>query len=473
MLLVALLMIVAVPRIFFAQGSQTTEQRPLAFTHLTVIDATGAPAQPDMTVIVSGKRITELGKSASVSVPRNAQVVDARGQFMIPGLWDMHTHAFMRKDKILPLLTLYLYVAHGLTGIRDMGDSGVKDDFGDYPYAQDFEWRQAIAAGAVLGPRLNLAGVIVDGPKSPRAGWASIHNEAEARELVISLKKLGADLIKPYNLLPRDAYFALADEAKKQGMMLGGHTPLAVTAAEASDAGQRTIEHLTGVLLAASSKQDEFMKAIIAGQPAPTLKSLLDSYSEEKAKSLFARFVKNQTYHVPTLVRWRDLLPLSHPQIAKYMTPALRADYAPSLKQTAATIESRKLSAESDQRLVREMHRSGVKMLAGTDTRVFGYDLHDELAELVKAGLSPMEALQTATKNVAEYLGALPSIGTVEKGKVADLVVLTANPLDAIGNTKKIHAVVVNGRLLDRAALDRLLLQIETAANKAPGSLTN
>ena len=472
-LLGALAVAVAFPAVFFSQQEPAATQRPLAFTHVTVIDGTGATAKPDMTVVVSGNRITELGRSADVTVPPNAQVVDAKGQFMIPGLWDMHSHVFMRKNKMLPLLTLYLFVAHGVTGVRDMGDQGVKDDFGDFPYVQDFEWRQAIAAGP-LGPRLNLAGVIVDGPKSPRAGWASIHNEAQARELVGSLKRLGADVIKPYDRLPRDAYFALADEAKKQGLAFAGHTPFAVSVAEASDAGQRSIEHLTGVLLASSHREDEYMKAILAGQSPPDLKTLLDSYDDEKAKRLFARFVKNGTYHAPTFVRGRvEPVPMSDPRIVKYFTPALRDEYAPSLKANPANAANRRLSYETNQRLVREMHRSGVKMLAGTDTRFFGSDLHAELAEFVKAGLTPMEALQPATKNAAEYLGALQSMGTVEKGKLADLVLLNASPLDAISNTSKINAVVVDGRLLDRAALDRLLMQVETAGNTVPRGLSN
>jgi imidazolonepropionase-like amidohydrolase len=472
--LVSLAAIAAFPAVFLSQQDSRPAGRPLAFTNVTVIDATGAAPQPDMTVVVTGNRITELGRSASVRVPSGAQVVEAKGQFMIPGLWDMHSHVFMRKNKILPVLTLDLFVAHGVTGVRDMGDQGVKDDFGDWPYAQDFAWRQAIAAGAVLGPRLNLAGVIVDGPKSPRAGWASIHDEAQARELVVSLKELGADVIKPYDRLPRAAYFALADEARKQGLAFAGHTPLAVSAAEASDAGQRSIEHLTGVLLASSRAEDEYMKAIQGGQPPPSVKALVDSFDEGKAKALFARFVKNGTYHAPTFVRGRvDPIPMSDPRIARYFTPALREEYAPTLKANPANAANRRLSYETTRRLVRDMHRSGVKMLAGTDTRFFGSDLHEELEEFVKAGLTPMEALQTATRNAAEYLGTIGSMGTVEKGKLADLLLLTANPLDAIRNTTKINAVVLDGRLLDRRALDDLLLKVETAANKIPRRVSN
>jgi len=152
-----------------AQQGPASDLRPFAFTHVTVIDATGVAAQPDMTVVVSGDRITELGKTGQVAIPRNALVTDATNQFMIPGLWDMHTHVFIRSRKSFPLYVMYLFLANGVTGVRDMGTPGVRDDFGDFPYLQDLEWRQAISAGAILGPRLNLSLTIIDAVPMPPA----------------------------------------------------------------------------------------------------------------------------------------------------------------------------------------------------------------------------------------------------------------------------------------------------------------
>lgn len=455
----------------------TAAQKPLAFTHVTVIDATGGPAQPDMTVVVTGNRITAIGKSGTIAVPANAQVTNARDQFLIPGLWDMHTHAFIRKNKILPLLNMHLYVANGVTGVRDMGDQGLPDDFGDFPWGQDFDWRRAISAGAAIGPRLVLAGLLVDGPNTPRAGWPSIADAAQGRKQVNELKAMGADFIKVYDRLPRDAYFAIVDEAKKLGLPFAGHVPFAITVAEASDAGQRSEEHLWGMLLGCSTREKELMPVVNA--PVRRLedrnrglvtnfKALLDSYSEKKANALFAKFVKNHTFIVPTLTtKAFESVPLTDPRVVKYFTPALRENYKSQFAAAAGAPVSpeRKLMYETDLRLVRDMNRAGVKLLAGTDTLFFGSGLHDELAQLVKVGLTPLQALQTATKNAAEYLGTLESMGTVEQGKVADLVLLDANPLDSIANTQKIRAVVVNGRLLDREALDAMLAQIEAAAN--------
>jgi hypothetical protein len=459
-----------------AQQGLPSDQRPLAFTHVTVIDATGAPAQPDMTVIVSGNRITAIGKQ--VAVPQNALVTDARGKYMIPGLWEMHTHAFIRSKKSFPLYVMYLFLANGVTGARDMGSSGQqRDDFGDYGYFQDLQWRQAIEEGSVLGPRLNLALTILNGPHVPGypRDWFPVADAGQAREEVDYLKKIGADLIKVYDQLPRDAYFAIADEAKKQGLPFAGHVPILVSAAEASDAGQRSLEHDYAVLFGSSTREQEFMqkenalygtgRPLMRGLLSPDdVKALVDSYSPSKAADLFAKFVKNNTFVTPSFERAAvDRAGASDPNI-KYFSPALRNySYPPNATRRApdpAVHESQEMMYAYHQKLAKTMEDAGVKLLPGTDSSFFGSAVHDELADFVKAGLTPMQALQTATKNSADYLGKLDSLGTVEKGKLADLVVLDANPLEDIQNVRKISAVIINGRLLDRKMLDRMLEQV-------------
>jgi hypothetical protein len=475
------LFVFVLPVLGIAQGEPLANQRPLAFTHVTVIDATGAPAKPGRTVIVTGNRIADLGTAENVAVPANARVINAKNKFMIPGLWDMHTHAFIRSRKSFPLYVMYLFVANGITGIRDMGSPGLPDDFGDYPYLQDVEWRQAINEGAIIGPHLSLSLTVVNGPHVPGypRAWAPVADAAQAREEVIYLKKLGADGIKEYDQLSRDAYFALADEAKKQNLPFAGHVPILISAVEASDAGQRSLEHDYGVLFGCSSKEKEFMQKEeeLYGMSKSSMrellhledvKALINSYDEDKAASLFAKFVKNDTFVTPTLVRAKvDRIPVTDPRVVKYFSPALRTySYAANRKEpNPDVLEAQKLMYQYHLRLVRAMQRAGVKMLAGTDTSFFGSAVHGELVEMVKAGLTPMQALQTATKNAADYLGKLDTMGTVEKGKSADLVLLDANPLEDISNTQKISAVVLNGQLLDRKALDRLLAHVESAAH--------
>lgn len=450
--------------------------RPIVFTHVTVIDATGAPARPGMTVVIAGDRITEIGPSESVRAPENAQVVDATGKFLIPGLWDMHVHWF--HEDYLPLFT-----ANGVTGIRLMWGIPIHQ-----------QWRQKVEQGALLGPRLAIASPIVDGPVPIWPGSIAVKDEAEARRAVIQAKQEGADFIKVYSRIPRDAYFAIADEAKKQGIPFAGHVPAAVPVAEASDAGQRSIEHFTNVLEACSTREEELRRRgaelwsnLPERQKSPSRASVrplsrltLDTFSPEKASALAARFARNHTWQCPTFTALRNMAFIQDPAIhndprVKYMPPEIVSGWDPKgdFRLQDRTEEDYELSRAFYRKLKElagPMRRAGVEFLAGTDVinpYCFpGFSLHGELGLLVEAGLSPMEALQAATLNPARYLGKEKDLGTVEKGKIADLVLLDASPLDDIGNTRKIDAVVFGGKLLSKAEIQKMLADLEALANK-------
>ncbi len=220
----------------------------LAITGVTVIDATGAPARPDMTVVVTGDRITAVRKTAEVGVPEGARVVDGKGKYLIPGLWDMHVHT--ADPSFLPL-----YLANGVTGVRDMHALDPDAIFG---------LRKQVQEGKQPGPRIVAAGPLVDGPKPFVPGSLVAANAAEGREAVRKLKKMGADFVKVYTKLPREAYLSIADEAKKQGLPFAGHLPESVSTAEASDLGHKSIEHLTGVALGCSDREDELRGEAVA-----------------------------------------------------------------------------------------------------------------------------------------------------------------------------------------------------------------
>ena len=455
--------------------AQNSQPKQLVLTHVTVIDATGAPANPDMTLVITGDRITELGKTPNVRVPKDAQVIDATGKFLIPGLWDMHVHWYLKE--YLPL-----FIANGVTGARLMWGM---------PMHQ--QWRKEIENGTLLGPRLVIASPIVDGPNPVWPASVSVSNDREARQAVTKARQDGADFIKVYSRLTREAFFAIADETKKQGISFAGHVPQSVTAAEASDAGQKSIEHLTGVLTACSSREEELRKQTGAagskppqGQlpnPATQRQSnrlILETFSPEKAAALFARFNRNQTWQCPTLTVLRSAASLDDPNFRndprlKYMPPATRTQWDPAKdfrfkNRTAEDFELARLVFKKQLELVGAMRRAGVEFLAGTDALnpycFPGFSLHDELALLVNAGLTPMEALQAATLNPARFLGKERELGTVEKGKIADLVLLDANPLEDIRNTQEINAVILRGKLIAKSELQRMLATIETAANR-------
>jgi imidazolonepropionase-like amidohydrolase len=478
----ALLLTLLISALLFAQARKAHQS--LVLTHVTVIDMTGVPPKSDQTVIITSDRIVALGKSGEVVVPQNASVVEATGKFLIPGLWDMHIHTVYDKADDTESALLPLFIVNGITGIRNMGSINSLD--------QVNKWRQASTDGKLIAPRL-VAGQQIDGFGGINVPFVyRVKSESEARAAVRRIKREGFDFVKVYSRLSREAYFAVADEAKRLGIPFAGHVPPAVDSGEASDIGQKSIEHLEGMLFSVSADESRIRRewleyeaktAALNGKPAPSEVAVqqfrlvtegIDTYDAEKAARLYARFVQNGTYHCPTLVIHQAWGSLSNPAFfndARLRYVPTRQRHSVNTYLDAARSWSAEKKAVTEQlfryrlRLVEEMNRAGVKLLAGTDTAygypVGGFALHDELKLFVHAGLSSLEALQTATINPARFLGLGKSLGTIEAGKVADLVLLDANPLDDIGNTRKILAVIANGRYFPKEELQEILRKIE------------
>ena len=389
----ALLSLVA--SILPAQSGRAPEPR-FAIVNVAVIDATGSAVQHHKTALVAGERIDAILESGA-PVPKGSRIIRGDGGFLIPGLWDMHVHL---TERDLPIL-----VAYGVTSVRDMGNVLADVDV----------WRGKIAAGGLVGPHILRVGPILNGLEYGPVQLA-IANDAQARTAVRVLKKVGVDAIKVHAALPREAYFALADEAKKQSIPFVGHVPRSVTPLEASNAGQASLEHI---------------QTIFEGQFPP---------KPDSEPQLFAAFAKNGTAYDPTLVAYRGS---TEPQNVDPELVRLHPDLIPGRKQLFARFLA----------LVGMMNREHVTLLAGTDLSTNfkwispGASLHDELDLLVAAGLSPMEALQAATRNPGRFLHI--DAGTIEVGKRADLVLLDANPLDDIRNVRLIRAVVLDGKLLE------------------------
>jgi hypothetical protein len=434
--------------------AQTQPQDTASITHVTVIDVASGKELADQTVVLQGDRIVTVAAFDSTNAPQG-RVIDAHGSFLIPGLWDMHVH-------IQDLEDLPLYIANGVTGVRLM--------FG----SKNTPSLRAEIAAVSVAPEVIYGSAIVDGDPPVWEGSIIIRKPDDARRTVDEIKASGADFVKIYNGIPRDAYFALADEARKQNIPFVGHLPYGVRATEASDAGQRSIEHLDGLAIACSKRELSIIKEL---RPLHYLEKMnlvaeaFNSFDAAQCQALLAQFRRNGTWQVPTLTVHRGMAFLndshftSDPRLV-YMSGEVRRRWEPEndfrfRRWRPAEFELHRQIFTADKKLVGILFRAGVPMLAGTDAMnpfcMPGFSLHDELALLVESGLTPLAALQSATVRPAEFLGRTEEVGLIAPGKRADLVLLSADPLADIHNSTQIQAVWLQGKYFDRAALDRLL----------------
>jgi imidazolonepropionase-like amidohydrolase len=457
-------------------GACTASRQPsIAITHVSVIDVVSGTTRADNTVIITGNRIIYAGPAGSANVPGDARVLDGRGKFLIPGLWDMHVHAFVWvfSDFAGPLM-----LANGVTGARDMG----------YFIDTTLRWTRDIAAGRESGPRL-VVGVRIDGPVGRAKFVSHVANETDAVRAVDTLarKKDGsvrADFLSTDAFIPRAAFFGLARESRKLRTPFAGRVPFSVSVVEASDSGQRSVEQEDDLMRACTSREGAFRLQLAdttkrrTGDDPLQLRSqaraILMSYDPGQCRFVMGTLARNHTWVTPTLVAYQPYArsfdsATRHPEWSKYVPGIVKAGWQHKAlavpKPDSAVVQSSFSFARTG-----ALHTAGVALLAGTDApRAFiypGFSLHDELALLVRSGLTPLEALRTATYNPAAYLGSLDSLGTIGTGKIADLVLLDADPLKDIHNTTRISAVIANGRVFDSAARAALLNHVVTALKR-------
>jgi imidazolonepropionase-like amidohydrolase len=388
----------------------TSGQTPsdLTIVHANVVDVRTGSVENDATVVISGSKIKAVLFGKSSKAATGARVVDAHGGYLIPGLWDMHVHS-EGDNRVLRLM-----LASGITGIRDMG--------GDvYKLA---EARRHIEARDWDGPRVLFAGPMLEGPpgESDDDMWIE-HTPEEGQRAVASLAALHVDFIKVHDHLSRDVYFAIASAAKKARLPFAGHVTASISPLEASDAGQASIEHF------------EFLPKVcvpLLGEKAAGDERLPDDCTRASTEALLRHLAANGTWLDPTLQSFRFFAPLQWKQILA------------GFNEIGGQIRS-----------------EHIRMLAGTDWSEFletkgarpGWCLHDELDLWVAVGFTPLQALQAATLNPAIFLAMEDSMGTIEAGKVADLVLVQGNPLIDIDNTRRVVAVIARGTLFDRSRL--------------------
>jgi hypothetical protein len=442
-----------------APASLEPSGRPsIAIESVAVVDvARGEIVNPRTVLIVDG-RIAAVGEPDAVSIPSDAVRVDGRGRYLVPGLVDMHVHLFNNASRRPPNEWSFpLFVANGVTGIREMRTEPAQ-------MATVERWRTKASRGELIAPRVLAAGIAVG------AGTVDV-----SRRQVREAKAAGADFIKVFSEVRELQWRVIINEARVLGIPVCGHIPAEVSLLEATTGGQRSNEHLTQVYEACSAREQEWLDARkkLKDNQVSNLRdrqeqNVLESFDQAVCDRTAAALARTDQVQVPTLV-----LPyfegegsprtLGHDPRFRYLRPDEQARWERIFKD-GYPIAGDKLAArrwEVSRQIVKTLHAAGVRILAGTDApmpQVYpGFSLHKELELLVEAGLSPADALRAATIWPAEFLGLSQSTGSIARDKRADLLLLDDNPLSDIRHTQRIRAVVLDGRLLQRPDLDRLL----------------
>jgi cytosine/adenosine deaminase-related metal-dependent hydrolase len=462
-------------------GASATSDGALVLRNVTIVNIERKRLEPRRDVVIVGERIVGIQAGGSARAPKQGRVLDGSGKFLMPGLWDFHVHVFSapgEEDFALPL-----YILNGITGVRDAGA------LRSLPEQQQVA--AAIERGERVGPRLVLAGALIDGPPGSWPGQMVAASPDEGRQRVRESKAAGWGFIKSYSLLSEPTYLAIADEARAQRLPLYGHIPESVRLQTAVTAGHRSIEHFGRVTQACALEEGAMIganaRALKAPDPMPALMAVmmghngrtLQSWDGQHCAAVVKRLASAGVAVMPSLMvsdfyLGKDPAP-DDPRL-RSVPLAVRAQWGqgdwrrqqipPELLAQAPK------SVALDWKTFKMAHDAGVAMLAGTDAAFanpflfHGYTLHDELQRYVEAGLTPQQALLTATVNPGRFLKRSDLAGRVGIRQKADLVLLDANPLADIAATRRIHAVVANGRLFDRAALDALQRDVETRAAK-------
>lgn len=461
--LFALIALIATPAV-------ARERADLLIRHATVVDVAGARLVADQAVATRGDRIVAVGADAEIAARWSAaRTVEAQGRYLIPGLWDMHVHFGGGPELIAENRALLpLYVAHGITTVRDAS--------GDLP-DDVLRWRGEIARGELFGPTLLSSGPKIEGLRPVWRGTIETGSRDDVDRAIERLLALRADFVKiTDSTLTPDLFLYAVQRARAAGLRASGHIPMALTVEQAVDAGLSSIEHIDYAFKAGVRDEAAIAADFAAGRidRAEANRRLDAGFDRDTAMAAYRNLAARGVFVTPTLNGGRIIAYLDQddhaddPYLA-YIGPRLRQTYDWRIQRAAqadaAAIARRHAHFEQEAAVLPMLQEAGVTIMAGTDAGFLnsfnypGIGLHDELSLFVERGLTPAQALASATRAGPAWFGELDRFGAVETGKAADLVLLDNNPLVDIAATRAIHAVVLRGQLHDRAALDRMLAQ--------------
>jgi imidazolonepropionase-like amidohydrolase len=462
---------------FFSFSIKAQPKSGLIISNPTIIQISDGALIRGYDIVIENDRITGVLKHKEI-YPGELKIIDASGKFLMPGLWDMHIHfgggdSLAQENKNL----LPLFIAHGITAVRDAAA-----DLSPYV----LQWRAEIANGTLFGPTIFTSGPKIEGINSIWVGDLEVGSISEMIKAMDSLQDLSVDFIKVTdNTLNPKIYLEAIREARRRGLKISGHIPNALSIQQVSAAGLSSIEHMSYVLRAASKEEANIATKFANGSIhlREVMPLIMNSFDEGYALDAFKRLAINGTAVVPTLSisrvtayldqedHWKD-------DYLKYIGQGLKNTYWWRVKRAESdsneAIDLRHRIFEKSASLLPLLKQAGVTIIAGTDAGYLnsfdypGLGLHTELELMVKYGLSPLEALQSSIINGPAFFSKQNVFGKIEKGFMADLILLNENPLSAISNTRKIYAVIKSGKYFSRPDLDILLMDTEKKASQSP-----
>ncbi|MBO3698622.1 amidohydrolase family protein [Roseivirga sp. E12] len=455
--------------LLFGCSSKQIEQVDILIQHANVIDVNTGKVSTDMSLGIRNDSIVYIGGGSSNHSAM--QTIDATGKYVIPGLWDMHVH-FRGGDELIAenKNLLPLFIANGITGVREAG--------GDMT-SEIFKWQSEIENGSLIGPKIYTSGPKLDGPRATWAGSIPVVTKEDAVIAIDSLEQMNVDFIKLYDSrITKEAYIWILEEAERRGIRTSGHMPFTVMLEDAVTAGLGSVEHLYYILKGSSSAEQKVTDDNINRKAGfwGSMTTLMDTYSEEQAQKTFKMLVDNDTYVTPTMhigntLSYLDRDDHSNDEYLQYIGNGIIETYQGRIRSAARASEDfvamRHRLNTAFKNLVPKMSAAGVSLLAGSDSGASnsytyqGISLHQELAALVEAGLSPLEALKAATINGAKFLRVEDFYGSLEVGKSGDILILDDNPLDDITNTQKINTLVLHSKTYSSADLKAMLDSME------------
>ncbi len=463
--------------LFGCTPSETLFEGALCIENITTIDPLDG-LRENQTIIIQDGKILKIVPTAELKLSTKNQIIDGSEKYLIPGLWDAHIH-FGYIEELAPRM-FDLFLLYGITSVRDTG--------GEIMFVK--KWKDLATANPTDAPRVMIAGPLLDGMPNvydgsdvghPPLSVGSNSVEAVAKQ-VRSLTDVGVDFLKAYEMLTPAQFAMVMKMAKDKGLKVSGHVPLSMDVSSASNAGLNSMEHLRNLELSCASNADELLKQrqamLVKGKSssggalrtsihAAQREIAIKNYDDQKADQIIQVLLKNQTWQIPTLAlnNGQTRRPFGQPEWQEsfeFLPDSIRDQWKAIIEKSMAEEPSafREQYTQWILNMVAKIHKAGIPIMAGTDSPIGfltpGMGLHEELVALVEAGLSPLDAIKTATYNPAKYFNLESELGSIKENMWADLVILDANPLESIRNTQRINGVVRQGKYMDRIGLDQL-----------------